>query len=304
MNRMILLPLGLCMVAALALAQGRDNAAELKSMVETEREFSRTSVEKGIRDAFLTFIADDGTLFRPRPVAGKKWLAESPQRPGLLTWRPIFADIARSADLGYTTGPWEFREKGPDDKEVAHGNFMTVWKKQADGRWRFVIDFGISNPPPSTSSETLETPAASTAASAPARKGVDVSAERAALLTLDGEFSKSSAAKGALKAYLLYASDDIRLLRNRAQPMVGKQALGAALGERAGTLTWQPLFADVSGAGDLGYTYGSAEFKDTASGKTEYRQYVRIWKRPSGGEWRVVLDVTNPAPPPASKTDH
>ena len=50
----------------------------LHSMVDTERAFAKASEEKGTSESFLMFIADDGILFRPTAVLGKKWLQENP----------------------------------------------------------------------------------------------------------------------------------------------------------------------------------------------------------------------------------
>src|SRR5437016_5518234 len=101
------------------LAQTRNQVSDLKSMVETERAFSRTSEEKGIRESFAEFIADDGILFRPTAVLGKKWMQEHPlpasTTRSLLSWQPIFAAVSRAGDLGYTTGPWQFKN---DERRV------------------------------------------------------------------------------------------------------------------------------------------------------------------------------------------
>ena len=69
--------LTVCSLAGVAVAQ-KNQVDDLKSMVETERAFSRASEEKGIRESFAEFIADDGILFRPTPVLGKKWMKEHP----------------------------------------------------------------------------------------------------------------------------------------------------------------------------------------------------------------------------------
>jgi ketosteroid isomerase-like protein len=124
----------------------------LQSMVDTELAFARMSAEHGTRPSFMAFIADDGILFRPRAVKGKQWMTEHPvpasdKRP-LLTWYPTVADVARGGDMGYTTGPWEYKADIHDAKALAWGNFLTVWKRQADGSWKFAIDLGISNPQP------------------------------------------------------------------------------------------------------------------------------------------------------------
>ena len=98
MKTLITLLLIICSLAATTAAQNKNQVNDLKSMVETERAFSRASAEKGIRESFAEFIATDGILFRPGPVLGKKWMQEHPlpasaTRP-LLTWRPIFAAIS------------------------------------------------------------------------------------------------------------------------------------------------------------------------------------------------------------------
>src|ERR1700704_5975824 len=147
--RTVLLSLGLiCAFIAAAVAQNKSQANDVKSMVETERAFSRMSEEKGTREAFAEFIAADGILFRPGPVVGKKWMQEHPLPPATtrqwLSWQPIFAAVSRAGDLGYTTGPWQFKRDIKDAKPVAFGNFMTVWKRQANGSWKFVLDLGIS----------------------------------------------------------------------------------------------------------------------------------------------------------------
>ena len=151
--RILLLSFLVIVVFALPdLAQNKNQVSDLKAMVETERAFSRTSEEKGTRESFAEFIAADGILFRPTPVFGKKWMQEHPLPVSttrqLLSWQPIFAAVSRAGDLGYTTGPWQFKNDIKDAKPAAFGNFMTVWKKQADNSWKFALDLGISNPEP------------------------------------------------------------------------------------------------------------------------------------------------------------
>jgi ketosteroid isomerase-like protein len=298
MKKIILPLLLICLLSQGSLAQQAEGGADLKALVNTEREFSKTSEAKGIRDAFLAYLADDGILFRPNPVLGKKWWIERPAVGGLLTWEPIFADVSRAGDLGYTTGPWQFREKGPADSEVAHGNFVTVWKKQADGKWKFVIDLGISNPPPAARVVFLESPPKDQKASWKPKNNLDIESERAALLDVDREFSKAAANEGAAVAFLHYAADSIRLFRNGKAPLVGKGAAAPLFAVGQGAIAWSPVKSDVARSGDLGYTYGAGEIKE--EGKTERFNYVRIWKRASAGGWRVVLDVINVIPPPAS----
>src|SRR6476659_3703265 len=139
-------------VVLLALSVVAQGQSALHDMVKTEQAFSNMAEEKNTRDAFMTFIADDGLLFRPGAVNGKKWMQEHPVPPSdknpLLAWQPAFAGMSASGDMGFTTGPWEFKADRGDGKPSGYGDFVTVWKKQADGTWKFVVDLGISHPQP------------------------------------------------------------------------------------------------------------------------------------------------------------
>src|ERR1044071_4411891 len=103
----------LAVVSMLLFSAVANGQSALQEMVKTEQAFSKMAEEKSTRDAFLAFIADDGLLFRPGAVNGKKWLLEHPAPPTennpLLAWQPSFADMSASGDMGFTTGPWEFK---------------------------------------------------------------------------------------------------------------------------------------------------------------------------------------------------
>jgi ketosteroid isomerase-like protein len=304
MKTLILSLLMICAVAAPALAQNKNQGDDLKSMVETERAFSRLSGEKGTREAFAAFIADDGILFRPSAVLGKKWMQEHPLPPSaarpVLSWQPIFAAISGAGDLGYTTGPWQFKRDITDAKPAAFGNFMTVWRKQADGSWKFALDLGISNPEPNSPAGTWQPDSIQRIARRLAK--VDQEAARVALLDTDREFSKFAGYQGAREALLAYAAKDVRLFRNDHFPYVGKAAAADALTPITAQWTWTPAFAGVSLSGDLGYTYGIYELREKGGARavSERGNYARVWKK-VGGTWKLVVDVADPLPPEAKK---
>ncbi len=125
-----------------------DSDAALASLVEAERAFARTSVEQGMRHAFLEFLADEAVIFRPTPTNGKQWFAPRPETSGTLAWQPVVADVADTGDLGYTTGPYSFSDSA--GTPVAHGHYITVWRLQPDSTWHVEIDAGINHPKPET----------------------------------------------------------------------------------------------------------------------------------------------------------
>ena len=265
----------------------------LQEMVQTEQAFSRMAAEKNTRDAFMEFIADDGLLFRPTAVNGKKWMNEHPVPPSdkhpLLAWQPAFAGMSAAGDLGFTTGPWEFKEDVKDEKPVGYGHFVTLWKKQPDGKWRFVVDLGI-NHPMSGGPQTLWQPPEQ---KPPAKiRRVDVAIARRNLLDWDRDYLNRSTKRGLVKTFMSYASPDVRLYRVGNLPFIGRTVSANALEAAKGQVSWTTVGGDVSRSGDLGYTYGTYEVAD-ATKVTEHGSYVRIWQN-EGGVWRIVLDVANP----------
>ena len=283
-------------------AQTTQPISALTSLADTERAFAKTSEEKGTREAFLTFIAEDGTLFRPTAVKGKQWLLEHPPAPStkrpLLAWQPSFAEVARAGDLGYTFGPWEFKQDIKDQKPVAYGHFVTVWQKQSEGSWKFVVDLGIEHSQLTAASKDWQGNVNYKETSWKPEK-IDLEAARTALIAIDRKFSNSSAANGPTKAFQAYSASDIRLFRNNHYPLLGGDAIRQLLSTTSSSLlTWEPLAADISRSGDLGYTHGTYVLKNTnEDGKViERGNYLRIWKRDKGN-WKVVVDVANPLPP-------
>jgi ketosteroid isomerase-like protein len=261
-----------------------------RTLVEMEHAFAKAAAKKGTRDAFIEFLADDGIIFQPGPVNGKKFWTERQPRKGLLSWEPVFVDVSRAGDLGYTTGPWQFRPSGPDDQPVAFGQYFTIWKKQTDGTWKAVLDRGVASekafPRPSIAFPNDEEVWDGKSRS-------DLASARAVLMKLETAFS-NAAALNARTAFESFLADDARVLRQNAEPAVGKAAAGKLMPEAGRALTWQPAMADVSASGDLGYTYGTFEL-NTRGVTLQRGSYVRVWKKVKG-KWRVVADVTSPDP--------
>jgi ketosteroid isomerase-like protein len=114
-------------------------------------DFSARSVKSGAGPAFGEFVAADGASIgtgASEVRCGREAVAKSlsPLGPGALTWAPRVADAASSGDLAFTSGDAIIR----DGSDVSYSNYLTVWKRQSDGKWRVVADGGNSAPAPAT----------------------------------------------------------------------------------------------------------------------------------------------------------
>ena len=120
-------------------------------LLQADRDFSAMSEKEGMFKAFLTFIADDGVILRDNayPSKGKNTLREyyagKSDTSFVLTWEPVYGDISTGSDLGYTYGIYTLRVKATE--ELSKGTYVSVWKKQSDGSWKFVLDSGTQGLP-------------------------------------------------------------------------------------------------------------------------------------------------------------
>lgn len=120
-------------------------------LLQTDRDFSSMSVKEGMFKAFLFYMADDGVILRNNsfPDKGKESLKQrfsgKSDTSFILSWEPLFEKISDSGDLGYTYGIHTNTDRGSG--EVSRGTYITIWQKQADGNWKFVLDTGTEGLP-------------------------------------------------------------------------------------------------------------------------------------------------------------
>ncbi len=278
----------------------KNTTSEFAELVKSEYAFAELSAKKGIKEAFVTYLADDAIVFRPRPLKGKPIYQARPVTAAQLKWWPIFANISSAGDLGYTTGPWQFKRDSSDAQPAAFGHFVSVWKKQADGLWRVVIDAGVSHPRPASKAAGIDP------TTLPAMKSVSTAMlemSAAELLEADRALAAAASANGFAQAFLQHAAEGVRYYREGAFPIVGKAAVQSVLADFSGGLNWAPLAGEVSRSGDLGYTYGIAQHQANTNGEISELSYLHIWKKKSGEPWRLLLEVMTPIPPQTSNSN-
>lgn len=146
-------------VVSLALAPLLSLAApdkeKLKAEVaQMEDAFCAMARDKGLLAAFQHFAAPDVAFIDtdPRKFRGPAAVRErmGEDKPGVkLTWSASFTDVSDDGTLGYNYGRYESRRPGPDGQEIVRGGwFLTIWKRQPDGSWKYVMDNGSPDRPP------------------------------------------------------------------------------------------------------------------------------------------------------------
>lgn len=128
-----------------------DIAKEKKLLMDADRAFSALSVKAGVPTAFEHYMADDAVIYRDQhhPFEGREQIKQlfADYPAATLTWEPYKAELAASGDLGYTLGKWTFaKTDGAGEESQSHGYYVSIWRKQAGGEWKYVFDTGISAP--------------------------------------------------------------------------------------------------------------------------------------------------------------
>jgi hypothetical protein len=111
-------------------------AAEPQSAIDAERAFAAEAQKLGQWTAFRKYAAPDAIMFVPQASNAQGWLKDKADPPVAVFWWPGRSYVSCDGNTAINTGPW-VRQWG---KSV--GYFTTVWKRQADGSWKWLLDHG------------------------------------------------------------------------------------------------------------------------------------------------------------------
>ena len=120
-------------------------------LFDLEARFAKDVAERGGK-AFAEWFADDGVALGngEQPLIGRVAIARSATwsaKDYQLTWTPTDAVMGPSGDMGYTWGHFEGHSKDANGNPVnTTGRYTTVWRRQADGSWKVVLDVGSNEP--------------------------------------------------------------------------------------------------------------------------------------------------------------
>ena len=294
---------GVCVAAVLGACANlprSSNHVDAQALARAETAFAAMSTSAGVKAAFLDALADDATLFRPGPVNGKAFMAARPNPAIVLEWRPQRVCVSASDELGYSTGPWKLTSK-KEAGGVQYGQFFTVWRKNAAGRWQVLIDHGISHADATGWDAPLETISHGTGR-----------APTETISAAESRFSAVSESDGLASAYRAFGSSHLRVLREQEAPIDGIAAVGSRANVPVASTvaassssspsglvrwTWTSTDSGTARSSDLGWTMGRYRMRD-ASGATKTGYYVRVW-RAEGGVWKIMSDTLAPIEEPA-----
>jgi ketosteroid isomerase-like protein len=147
-----------------ASARGQTSGKAADAVRAADAEWLTAYTAKDL-DKAVAFCDEQGSMLMPHaPIAtGKDAIAKLIASHfaihySKLTWHPNKVGVARSGELGYTSGTYELSFKDASGKTIAdEGKYLIVWKKQADSTWKVLFDMSNSDlPRPRRSSRLLK----------------------------------------------------------------------------------------------------------------------------------------------------
>ena len=247
-----------------------------KGLINAEKAFAAFTAAHSIKEGFLNYMDSAGVVFRQgNAVNALTSFQQQKAGPGVLTWRPSFALISASGDMGVTAGPYEFREKSNKDTPLTKGTFSSIWHINQKGEWKNLADLGVTHhgvPSPVKSVEEIAL-----------KKGEIITFNFEDVLVNDHKLNEAMQQRDK-EIWQRYLSPESRLNTEGHTPYKGIDAINTALRALPKGVVLQSLGGGIASARDFAYTYGTVLVGDKKD------NYLRAWIC-RNGLWQVILQT-------------
>ena len=129
-----------------------DVEAAKRAIRIADLELAKSVADRNL-ERFVALVGEDAVFFgsgiaRGRDAVAKAWLPFFTDGSLFLKWHPTQVEVASSGDLGYSIGEYErIGKNAAGNPETATGNYVSIWRRQADGKWKVVLDIGTPASP-------------------------------------------------------------------------------------------------------------------------------------------------------------
>jgi ketosteroid isomerase-like protein len=248
--------------------------AQIRSeVVNAEFSFAATAKAFTMKKAFLENMDSTAVVFEQGQILnGIEYWSKAAESPGKLLWHPAFNGMSQAGDLGFTTGPWEYHAK-PESPVIASGQYTTVWKKNKNGEWKFLVDLGVDYSINMFGQQRLS----ASETFVPAKKN-DTSA-----LNIEYKFLELFTADKQ-KAFEQSVYYNTWLNTDGRQPLQLAALVLPELSKLPETLSFKPVAGGMSSSRDLAYVYGVISYGE------KQENYLRIWGHTKDG-WKIIVQV-------------
>ncbi len=258
--------------------------ADVKNVVEAEQNFNKLVERKGIKSGFLAVADAEGIVFKPNAVSITDFYSSIDKQAGTLVTHPNFARISANGDLGFTAGPYIY-QNGNNDTDKVFGDYVSVWRKDSDGKFKLLINLGIQHP---EGEQTEVTDIRNPEDNKRVTPSKDPFNGKKIIMATDNMFNHSLTLS-TLAAYKEFLTPDGRYYFPGFEPLIGLGKVMKFVENEGINITAETTNAGRSTSNDLAYTYGKARIKK--GNVVSNYNYVRIWQIDKTHKWDMVLEV-------------
>lgn len=261
---------------------------DLAALIREERAFAAKAVETDVPTAFLAYLDSAGVIFNGEGAVNG--IAEYSKAPkggkDLLKWYPTIGHVSQGGDLGFTSGPFQFFADRSQNA-VGSGYFFSVWKKNAAGQFKVMLDGGVIHSGNATEAFQRDPEPQSNTAYAYIQPIAKLNDSAPQPWKVEDAFSVA-VGKDADRAYEQFLADEVVLLRSdRPFGKTKAEALGTLAQQQIQSYQFTRSGQGISKAGDLAYCFGKT--KAVKGDKTVEGFFTRVWQhRPEG--WKIVAE--------------
>lgn len=234
--------------------------------------------------------------------AARTLIADTAHVPGAVSWEPLGGDISADHRSGYTYGI-AARVTGSTDS-VALERYIAFWRRDAAGPWRIAAYAEVGSRF-RAENDNAESGLLDSSVDAAPPSGRAASRGIASLIAADSAFSDLADRVGVGTAFagtvapqgIIFAGSEI---------VAGPSAIRSYYASRdaAAGLAWHPIFAEIAGSSDLGFTVGQYIFTGrgpSGAAIQTFGKYLTVWQRQPDGTWKFTVDGGNPNPVPLAE---
>lgn len=247
-------------------------------VISAERSFAAHALTHSTKSAFLQYMDSTAIVFaRGNAVNAKRFWSRMPESPMKLIWGPAIAGMNEAGDFGFTTGPYKMQQQLSDTAAVlGFGQYATVWKKNAAGEWKFLVDLGIEVPASTNQPDNVQVISLK-------QKNKKRSAAPDSAIQLDIDLNKGLLTEG--KSYWNKVCTAATIFNLTGHyPMMGSDAIARFLEKFPESAKLSPAGGQFATDQQSAVTYGITELNGKKDG------YFRFWQATDKG-WKIVLQV-------------
>jgi hypothetical protein len=276
--------LTIILISSSKFVSAQSAAANVNNVTDAEKNFNKLIEKKGIKGGFLTVADPEGIVFKPDVVKITDFYNNIDKQAGTLVSHPNFARISANGDLAFTAGPYVY-QNGNNDTDKVFGDYVSIWRTDADNKLRLLINLGIQHPEVEQEALIDFKNPASTKQVALSK---DPFAGKKIIMATDNLFNHSLSIS-TLAAYKEFLSPEGRYYFPGFEPLMGQDKVMKFIDNEDITITAETINAGRATSNDLAYSYGKARMKKGNIVSNFY--YVRVWELDANHKWDILLEV-------------